>query len=179
MSGPILPDAAAGGWLPPSALKVIGVGPAFPFAFTGAGSVRAVAVARGVDKINQSIRLILTTRLGERVMNPEFGSRVPDCLFMPDDMALRDLLYIYAARALARWEPRISLTSVTFPVAPDDADNGLVRMRIIYSIKVTGSTASYVFPFVRNPMPMSRLVRGTPTGSGGASGGGPFLLGSA
>jgi phage baseplate assembly protein W len=54
-------------------LKVIGKGPSFPFSFSSTGKVKSVQVSLGVEKIKQSIHMILSTRRGERVMVPEFG----------------------------------------------------------------------------------------------------------
>lgn len=54
-------------------LRVLGSGPSFPFTFATTGNIRAVALAQGLLKINQSIHAILSTRPGERVFLPEFG----------------------------------------------------------------------------------------------------------
>jgi phage baseplate assembly protein W len=54
-------------------LRVLGSGPSFPFTFATTGNIRAVALAQGLLKINQSIHAILSTRPGERMFLPEFG----------------------------------------------------------------------------------------------------------
>jgi phage baseplate assembly protein W len=151
-----------GGLLPLSALKAIGIGPAFPFSLTGSGSIQTVATANGITKINESIHLILTTRPGERIMNPEFGSRIMDLVFEPNDAILQDLLYLYTAEALQRWERRISLEQVLFPTNEQDIANGIIREKIVYIIRQTNITGSYVFPFARYGATMSALVSGTP-----------------
>lgn len=56
-----------------AALRVIGSGAAFPFAFSASGGFQSVEVVNGLAKINQSIHTILATRRGERVMRPTFG----------------------------------------------------------------------------------------------------------
>ncbi len=66
----------------------------------------------GIAHLRQSITDILTTPIGSRVMRREYGSRIRRLIDAPTN---RDtLLDIYAAtaEALARWEPRFSLTSV-------------------------------------------------------------------
>lgn len=158
----LLPNSAAFGYLPPSALKVIGVGPAFPWAFSGVGSIKTVTTANGIDKINQSIHLILTTRPGDRIMVPEFGSRLPDLVFEPNDQVLQDLLYIYTVEALRRWERRIRITQVTFPTTDSDIENGIVRIRIVYTVLQTNQQGSFVFPFQRHPMSSGDLTSGQP-----------------
>ena len=67
----------------------------------------------GIDHLRQSIRDILTTPLGSRVMRRDYGSALFDLIDAP--MNADTLMQIYAATAdaLAKWEPRFSLTKVT------------------------------------------------------------------
>ena len=66
----------------------------------------------GLDHLRQSIRDILTTPIGSRVMRRDYGSRLYQLVDAP--MNRSTLLEIYAetAEALARWEPRFKLTRV-------------------------------------------------------------------
>lgn len=66
----------------------------------------------GWAHVEQSIAVILTTPIGTRVMRREFGSEVMDIIDRP--MTPRVILALYAAvaQALARWEPRFTLTGV-------------------------------------------------------------------
>jgi len=64
------------------------------------------------DVIRSSIRNILHTRLGERVMLPEFGSRLHELVFEPLDDIMRQLARTYVIEALRRWERRITITDV-------------------------------------------------------------------
>lgn len=63
----------------------------------------------GIAHLRQSIRDILTTPIGTRVMRREYGSRLPRLVDAP--MNASTILDIYAAtaEALARWEPRFKL----------------------------------------------------------------------
>lgn len=67
-------------------------------------------VLRDFDHVVQSIRVILTTPIGSRVMRREFGSEVFDLVAKP--LTARVILAVYAAAvtAIARWEPRYSVT---------------------------------------------------------------------
>lgn len=85
-------------------------------------SYQGMAVATGralgdIDHIRQSVRDILTTPIGSRVMRREYGSLLPDLIDQPLNGAT--LLRAYAATimALVRWEPRIRVTRVQFVVA--------------------------------------------------------------
>lgn len=66
----------------------------------------------GLDHIRQSVRDILATPLGSRVMRREYGSLLPELIDQPLNDAL--LLQAYAATimALIRWEPRIRVTAI-------------------------------------------------------------------
>lgn len=66
----------------------------------------------GIDHLRQSIRDILTTPIGSRVMRREYGSRLFRLVDAP--MNRSTLLEIYAAaiEAIERWEPRFRVTKV-------------------------------------------------------------------
>lgn len=61
------------------------------------------------DHVQQSIRIILSTPIGSRVMRRDFGSRLPD--LVDAKMTDRNILAIYSesAEAINRWEPRFRM----------------------------------------------------------------------
>ena len=71
----------------------------------------------GIDHLRQSIRDILTTPIGSRVMRRDYGSRLYQLVDAP--MNRSTLLEIYAAtaEAIAKWEPRFRLQKVTASTA--------------------------------------------------------------
>lgn len=71
----------------------------------------------GIDHLRQSIRDILTTPIGSRVMRRDYGSRLFELVDAP--MNRSTLLDIYAAtaEAIARWEPRFRLQRVVAAAA--------------------------------------------------------------
>lgn len=73
----------------------------------------------GIDHLRQSIRDILRTKVGERVMRREYGSRVPDIVDRP--MTRENIIELYAnvGESLARWEPRFRLSQVRIVSASD------------------------------------------------------------
>ena len=99
----------------------------------------------GRTDIEQAIRIILSTRPGERVMRPTFGCRVHELLFEPRSSTTISLLQEYVHDALRIWEPRIEVIQVN--VTPDDADPGALNADIEYQIKATHDTRSIVYPF--------------------------------
>lgn len=119
----------------------LGKGLNFPLRTDARGGIRLVG---GNEDIEQSIRIIISTRQGERVMRPTFGCRVHELLFEPRDASTISLLQEYVNEALRMWEPRIEVIQVD--VSIDDISGALLA-EIIYVIKATHDTRSIVYPF--------------------------------
>ena len=66
----------------------------------------------GVAHLRQSIRDILTTPIGSRVMRREYGSRLFRLVDAPLSKGLLTDIYAATAEALDRWEPRFRLLQV-------------------------------------------------------------------
>ncbi|MEW5890203.1 MAG: GPW/gp25 family protein [Pseudomonadota bacterium] len=66
----------------------------------------------GLEHLKQSIRDILTTRIGTRVMRRDYGSRLPELVDRPITPALAADIYAATAEALDAWEPRYRLERV-------------------------------------------------------------------
>ena len=67
----------------------------------------------GWAHVVQSIRKILTTSIGTRVMRREFGSELMSLVDAPMEGRVLLALYVATANAIARWEPRYRLSKVT------------------------------------------------------------------
>ncbi len=126
----------------PRSKEFLGQGLAFPLQVNARGEV---ALASGERDVEQSIRVILGTRPGERVMRPEFGCRAQELLFEPRTVATESLMKRYVTESLRRWEPRINVQGVTvFTSAEMD---GALFVEINYLIKPTHDRRSIVYPF--------------------------------
>jgi phage baseplate assembly protein W len=108
----------------------LGRGVAFP---PGIGSDGRWAWSSGVENIRQSIRVILRTDRGERIMRPAFGGGLSRFLFQPNTAATHRLIEETITQALGRWERRIRIQSVDVGPDPDEPDavRATVRYRII------------------------------------------------
>jgi len=124
----------------------LGTGWAFPVEVDARGRI---ALARHERDIEESIRIILLTPKGQRVMRPEFGCQVHDLVFAPNDATTAGLAAYYVEDALGMWEPRILVHEVQ--VAPDPADTSRLLVEIEYEVKATHDRRSLVFPFYRIP----------------------------
>src|SRR3954465_9247274 len=87
---------------------------AFPLRVDGRGGIAEAAEERSIEA---SIRLILGTNDGERVMRPDFGCNLRALAFDPLDEQTRNLARYRVEEGLRRWEPRIEVMAVA--VDPD------------------------------------------------------------
>ena len=120
----------------------IGQGLAFPLQISQQGGL---ALAKGFHDIEQAIRIILGTSPGERMMRPEFGCRIHELIFAPNNASTRRLIAHYVELALDRWEPRIEVREIN--AVTDPARDGGLLIEIIYRIKDTYDQRSIVYPF--------------------------------
>lgn len=66
----------------------------------------------GIEHLRQSIRDILRTPIGSRVMRREYGSRLFQLIDAPMNRSTLLDMYAATAEALVRWEPRFKLQQV-------------------------------------------------------------------
>jgi uncharacterized protein len=125
---------------------ILGVGWAFPVTVDARGRV---ALTRHERNIEESIRIILLTPPGQRVMRPDFGCQIHDLIFAPNDATTVGLATYYVEEALGMWEPRIQVREVTAQADPSHAARLLIS--IDYEIKSTYDRRALVFPFYRIP----------------------------
>lgn len=124
----------------------LGRGLAVPLRLDGRGSTQ---MSGGRRKVRESIRTILGTHPGERLMRPDFGCRLKSLVFAPNNGATANLARHHVEQALRRWEPRIEVQSVDVtnrdPETPG-SDSSLV-IHIHYLIRSTNQPDSLVYPF--------------------------------
>jgi phage baseplate assembly protein W len=100
------------------------------------GSDGRVAWSSGADNVRESIRVILTTEAGERVMRPDFGAGLRAFLFEPNVPATHQLIEETIVHSLRRWEPRVALAGAR--VEPDPADEQRANVSVRYTLVATG-----------------------------------------
>ena len=122
--------------------EYLGRGLAFPLQVNARGEIGLVSGERDIE---QSIRIILGTRPGERVMRPEFGCRAHELLFESRTIATEAQLKRYVSEALRRWEPRIIVQTVN--VFTSQEMDGALFAEITYTIKATHDRRSIIYPF--------------------------------
>ncbi|QDB79392.1 GPW/gp25 family protein [Georgenia sp. 311] len=120
----------------------LGTGWSFPVTLDGDGGV---ALAGHEEDVRQSVLIILSTNLGERVMRPVFGSDVRRFVFDSASTTRLALLQHRVTEALVRWEPRIDVDEVTVTVPPSTVAR--VDVDIAYRVRATNTFYNLVYPF--------------------------------
>lgn len=120
----------------------VGRGLAFPMRVDHTG---ALALSSGPGDIDGSLRVVLATAPGERVMRPGFGCRIWDLMFEPINANTLGLMAQAVRDAVAQWEPRVDLETVE--VSPDESQDGMVRIALTYRVRTTNDQRNLVYPF--------------------------------
>ena len=87
--------------------------------YTGMNSQTGLSISEA-EHIRQSVRDILVTPVGSRVMRREYGSLLASMIDRPQSPALRLQIMAACYSAIQKWEPRISLTAIAFERSESD-----------------------------------------------------------
>ncbi|HHU6158892.1 GPW/gp25 family protein [Klebsiella pneumoniae] len=90
------------------------------------------------EHVSQSMRDILLTPVGSRVMRREYGSLLSALIDMPQNPALRLQIMVACYSAIQKWEPRIRLTAISF----ETGDAGEMYVDITGMRTDTGASVS-------------------------------------
>ncbi|WP_246096257.1 GPW/gp25 family protein [Paenibacillus sinopodophylli] len=104
-----------------------------------------IRMAEGEEDIEESIRIIIRTSKGERLMRPDFGCGLRDFVFGTTDETSLRLIASDVQEAIRIWEPRVK--DVEVEVKPDRQNNGRVLMSVSYAVRSTNNLFNQVFPF--------------------------------
>ena len=123
----------------------LGQGWAFPPGFS-LESKTAILVDDEVD-IRQSLTILLSTQLGERVMQPNFGCNLQSVVFEKADKPTITFIRDMIETSILYYEPRIRLLEVNVIKGVDREQEGKIMLEIIYLIRATNTRTNLVFPF--------------------------------
>lgn len=120
----------------------LGKGLRFPVSVNLNGGVSTSALE---ENVRQSIFIILGTAPGERLKRPDFGCRIHDLMFAPNNDMTAALAEVYCKEAIYKYEPRVDHVAVR-AAANTDQPNRL-DVRIEYIIAGKNDKRNLVFPF--------------------------------
>lgn len=120
----------------------LGQGWSFPPTFTRAGST--LELVKAEEDIKQSLAILLSTTLGERVMRADFGADLFQQVFEPMDAAFAPFVSDIISDAIETYETRITLDNVDVDV---EANEGRIVLTISYTIISTNTRSNIVYPY--------------------------------
>ena len=133
----------------PKANSFLGTGWAFPPSFDpDSGTVELVS---DEEDIKQSLNILLSTSLGERVMQPKYGCNLNDYLFEPLSSSVIGYIKDLVEHAILYYEPRILADKIE--VTPQDSFDiieGRFTISIDYTIPETNSRFNFVYDYYSN-----------------------------
>lgn len=127
-------------------LSFIGTGWSFPPRFSKAAG--DLIMVSDIDDIIESLSILLSTSMGERIMVPSYGSNLQDFIFEPMGQSMLSFIENLIYEAILYHEPRISLNKVTLDTS--SYVEGKLLIEIDFTVSSTNSRYNYVYPFYIN-----------------------------
>lgn len=121
----------------------LGRGWGFPPEFSKTTS--GIILTEGEDDIDKSLQILLSTRLGERIMLPDYGCNLEELLFNPTNLTLKTYVADLIKTAILYHEPRIDAEKIWIDESTDN--DGILLINIDYRVRITNSRKNRVFPF--------------------------------
>lgn len=94
------------------------------------------------EHISQSVGDILRTPVGSRVMRRDYGSLLSAMIDQPQSPALELQIRVACYMAILKWEPRITLTTIT----TERQFDGKMIVNLTGQLKDTGESLSLTLP---------------------------------
>ncbi len=97
------------------------------------------------EDIKEAIKIIIMTRKGERVMQPEFGCGLSEYVFGGTDYTTVTQMENEIRSALVNWEPRI--IDVNVRVEADSNELSRLIINVDYVVRATNNPYNLVYPY--------------------------------
>lgn len=121
----------------------LGTGWSFPPTFSR--QTDAVIMVSDVEDIRESLWILLSTSLGERLMLAGYGSNLWTMVFAVLTTTIENEIRSIIANAILEWEPRIDVAGIT--VEQNDPEQGHVAINIDFVVRQTNIRSNLVYPF--------------------------------
>ena len=124
----------------------LGTGWSFPPTFNKRS--REVEMLSDEADIQSSLEILLSTRLGERVMQHKYGCNLDEMVFEPLTTTFKTYIKDLVTTAILYYEPRIETKKIEL----DDSreSEGVILVIIEYVVRSTNSRFNFVYPFYKN-----------------------------
>jgi phage baseplate assembly protein W len=123
----------------------LGKGWSFPPTFNK--QLKEVELTEKLVDIEKSLQILLTTSIGERIMQPRYGCNMEDLLFESLDTSTKTIIIDRIKTAILFFEPRIDAKRIELNTKNEL--EGEIIVEIEYLVPSTNSRYNFVFPFYR------------------------------
>ncbi len=124
----------------------LGRGWSFPPEFNRAS--KGVEMLEQEKDIESSLNILLSTRLGERIMQPDYGCNLDEMVFEAMNLTMRTYLKDLIEHAILYHEPRIELEKLE--IDTEREVEGVLLILIDYRVRTTNSRFNFVYPYYKN-----------------------------
>lgn len=121
----------------------LGIGWSFPPEFKE--STKAVTMLTDEADIKSSLEILLSTKIGERIMQPKYGCNMDELLFNPLNRTLKTFVSELIKTAILYHEPRIDVEKID--ITKGDDLSGELLVLIDFKVRATNSRINMVYPF--------------------------------
>ena len=104
-------------------------------------------VSSGRDSVRESLYLILMTSVGERLMNPNFGTKMMSYTFMDTSLTMLNIFTSELKNTILEHESRIADLDINVDTQSKD---GALIINIDYYLVDSDFMDNFVFPFYFN-----------------------------
>jgi uncharacterized protein len=105
----------------------------------------AVRMLEDEEDIQNSLKVLFETQVGERIMQPDYGSELDSFVFAPMNKSTITYMQALISDAILFFEPRIVTEEISIKPAADN--DGVLRICIRYRVSATNNRYNYVYPF--------------------------------
>ena len=133
----------------------LGTGWSFPPTFSR--RTMSVDMVAGDQDIRESLWVLFSTNIGERLMLPQYGTVLWQKVFASLTTTLINQIKTIVVQEITMWEPRITVLAVE--VLTDDVIDGVVNIGLDYVVRQTNTRANLVYPFYHGEATLASVAR--------------------
>lgn len=117
-------------------------------------TTRKIELSRNTKSINECLGILLRTRPGELLGDPDYGCYLIDRVFRYNGVIIESLIKEDIMNAVQKYEPRIDMSTNDIYL---EQDGRILRIYIQYTIKETGEINDYNMELTTDDNPYNTL----------------------
>lgn len=117
-------------------------------------TTRKIELSTNTKSINECLGILLRTRPGELLGDPDYGCYLIDRVFRYNGVIIESLIKEDIMNAVQKYEPRIEMSTSDIYL---EQDGRILRIYIQYTIKETGEVNEYNMELTTDDNPYNTL----------------------